>query len=818
MSETPNIKNAFLSRQLKRSAGVADADSLTAWLHAIPQPQREQICRLLAAVQTSYEQFDRDLELRSRSLELSSQELTQVNERLRQDTATQRAAIMTLQHTANDLLIRAGLPPIKDDDQDLAALSTLMKKLAEDRESALRESRQSQERFELVIDSTEDGVWDWDVATGQVYFSPRWMGMLGYGPDELPQTQETWRILTHPDDLEDVQPILAAHLQGMTVDYNVQFRMRHKLGEWRWIRARGKVVRRDLNNRPLRMVGTHIDITLQRLHEQEVRDKLHFIEELMEILPNPIYFQGLDGRYLGFNKAWEVFFGKSRRNWIGHSVHELFDPERAILHYQLDLELYRSGGVQSLETQVIGADGSVRDTLYSKAIFSKADGTKAGIIGTIVDITERKNAQRDLEAARDAAEAANRAKSDFLANMSHEIRTPMNGIIGMTDLTLDTAIDETQREYLNLVKVSANALLSIINDILDFSKIEAGRVTIEATEFDVRQTIEEILRPLQLRAHSKGLQLLTTMDERIPASLIGDPLRLRQVLTNLVGNAIKFTERGEIAVSAAVTTQGAQHTGLRISVRDSGVGIAADKLELIFESFSQADSSTTRQYGGTGLGLIISRRLVELMEGQLWVESTVGQGSTFHFTLQLQRADAVPPPLELSALQTLLPTMLAPNAPGAPSAPSAPSAPVAPSAAETQCTGLAILLAEDNRINQTLALKLLSKMGHRVQLAETGVQALALYQTQSFDLILMDVQMPEMGGIEATQAIRQLEHPQGRRIPIIALTAHAMQSDEEKCLAAGMDGYLTKPIDRQKLQDTLERFASAAGSQQSVVG
>ncbi|TAK91072.1 MAG: PAS domain S-box protein [Burkholderiaceae bacterium] len=798
MSETPNIKNSMLLRQLKRAASVSNLEGLTDWLQHIPQPQREHVCKLLALVQTYYEQSERDLDLRSRSLDLSSRELTQVNERLRQETATQHAAIRTLRLTANELLANAGLPSISADDQDLAGLSALMKQLAEEREIALKESRQSQERFELVIDSTEDGIWDWDIDNSHVYYSPRWLDMLGYGPDELPQNPETWRMLVHPDDMEDVRPILAAHLQGLTVDYNVQFRMRHKEGDWRWIRARGKVVRRDQHNRPQRMVGTHIDITLQRQHEQEVRDKLHFVEELMEILPNPIYFQGLDGRYLGFNKAWEKFFGKSRRNWIGHTVHELFDSELANQHHQLDVELYRDGGVQSFETQVVLPDGTVRDTLYSKAVFSKADGTKAGIIGTIVDITERKNAQRELEAARDAAEAANRAKSDFLANMSHEIRTPMNGIIGMTDLALDMALDQMQREYLNLVKVSSNALLSIINDILDFSKIEAGRITLEETEFDLRHTIEEIIRPLQLRAQDKGLQIITIEDEPIPGKLVGDPLRLRQVLTNLVGNAIKFTERGEIIVRTSLVGSNAAATTLQVSVQDTGIGIPADKLELIFQSFSQADTSITRQYGGTGLGLTISRRLVELMGGKIWVDSTPGWGSTFHFTLKFKHAAASLPASTQPTLTATGKSNVARQTP-------------------VQNHRLDILLAEDNRINQTLACTLLEKMGHRVTVADTGVQALLLYKKQNFDLILMDVQMPEMGGIEATQAIRQLEHGHDRHIPIIALTAHAMQGDEQKCLEAGMDSYLAKPIHRKKLQETLEHFENHL-RQQSATG
>lgn len=776
--------HVILVRQLKHSANVTDAASLDKWLASMPLDTREQVSALLQAVHASYVQFDHDLQLHSHNLELLSLDLAQSNEKLRKDSASQCAAIETLRQTANSLLEQSGMSALSPADQSLEALSALIKQLIQERATALEESHKNQERLQLAIDSTDNGLWDWNVADQHVYFNPRWFEMLGYTSNELPMTFETWKNLSHPIDMEEIEPILKAHLAGLTSDYQVEFRMRHKNGEWRWIRSRGKVVTRGLSHQPLRMVGTHTDITLQRRHEQEIREKLHFIEELLEIIPNPVYFKNLDGKYLGFNKAFGTLFGKSRKNWVGQDVYALFDAERAAYHHQLDMQLYAQGGVQTFEAQVVSADGSIHDVIYSKAIFSKADGTPDGILGIITDITERKHAELELQAAKNAAEAANRAKSDFLANMSHEIRTPMNGIIGMTDLTLGTKLDSDQREYLRLVKISADSLLEIINDILDFSKIEAGRLQIEQAELNLWQTVEESIKPLQLRASDKHLKLLTTIDERIPRLLIGDPLRIRQVLINLVGNAIKFTHQGEINVNVTLEQQRMHSVRLHFSVRDTGIGIPADKLDQIFESFSQADTSTTRKFGGTGLGLTISRRLVELMAGKLWVESVAGSGSTFHFCVNFTLPSA---PLDAVSITAHAEHGLA--------------------AAPNDAIKLHILLAEDNAINQKLALTLLAKMGHTVELACNGLQAVELYQKNTFDVVLMDVQMPEMGGFEATEQIRYIDKAQNRHTPIIALTAYAMQGDEQKCLAAGMDDYLTKPLDKHKLQNTLQRFA-----------
>jgi two-component system sensor histidine kinase/response regulator len=669
------------------------------------------------------------------------------------------------------------------------------------------------------------------------------------------------------------------------------------------------------------------DVAIQKAHdglEKRVEERTAYLNALIENSPLAILVLDSSEKVQLCNPAFEQMFQHSRLEIIGKSADGLL-AEGSLLAEARGISRGTLGGTPvNLVTRRKRKDGSLVDVeLHGVPLV--VNGQVVGSLGIYQDISVRKRAEEAMQQAKEEAEASSRAKSEFLANMSHEIRTPMNGIMGMTELVLDTELDSEQREYLNMAKMSADSLLSLINDILDYSKIEAGKLEIDAIDFHLGDTIGDTMKTLSFRAHQKGLELAYDVQPDVPDALLGDPGRLRQTIVNLIGNAIKFTESGEVILSVQTDCKTSDDIQLHFTISDTGIGIPAEKQAAIFEAFTQADGSMSRTYGGTGLGLTISSRLVALMRGRIWVESELGKGSRFHFTahfgLQKLPARKIVPrdPVTLRDMRVLVvddnatnrqilikmlgnwrtkPTAvesgakaivslreaqgLGRNYPlilvdaqmpemdgfalaecikrnpewgGAtimmlssagqrgdakscrelgvaayltkpvrqtelldailtalgtrPTKEAAPALVTRHSLRENSLP-LRILLAEDNTVNQVLAVRLLEKRGHRVTVAGNGKEALAALEKDSFDLVLMDVQMPEMDGFEATAAIREIEKTSGNHLPVIAMTAHAMAGDRERCLEAGMDDYIAKPIRPQELEELLKRFSLAA--------
>ena len=527
----------------------------------------------------------------------------------------------------------------------------------------------------FALNEAMDGLWDWEVDTGAVFFSPQLKRMLGYGPDEMAPVLTTWTNNVHPDDAPTVMAALARHLEGRSARYEAEYRLRNRNGNWLWVQDRGRVCERDAQGRPTRLVGMVQDISAARAAASELERHRHQLEALVE---------------------------------------------------------------------------------------------------------QRTAA---LSIAKEAAETANRAKSSFLANISHELRTPLAAIIGMTGLALNRVSDPVARDRLGKAEQASQLLLQLIGDILDFSKIEAERLTIEAVPFMLGEVVDGVMQLAAQRALDKGLSLRCVLPPALAGRpLLGDPLRLKQVLLNLVDNAVKFTSQGEVCLSLRDDTPASQPPGgttlLHVEVRDTGVGIAAEALPRLFQPFEQADNSMTRRYGGTGLGLAISKRLVEHMGGQIGVSSTPGQGSVFWCTMPLQ-----------------------PTAPPLPNPDSARPLPAALLALKARHAGAPVLLADDEPVSREVTQCLLEEAGLVVQVAADGQAALEVAQRTPLALILLDMQMPRLDGLATTRAIR--DGGPNRGTPVLAITANAFDDDRQRCLAAGMDGHLTKPLVPELFYDTL---------------
>jgi PAS domain S-box-containing protein len=691
-----------------------------------------------------------------------------------------------------------------------------------------------EQRFRSFVENINDILFVLTPAGEFSYVSPQWHQAFGY---QLSETiGQPFQSFIHADDVSTCSAFMQRIIETGESHSGVTYRVRCKDGGYLWYRANASRVLDPVTGTfTLLGIGRDITESLQaetalremasslEAQSNEIRQINESLEQRVEERTKESYeaHQRLSGIIEGTNAGtweWNVQTGETVFNerWaemIGYSLEELaplsietwmriahshdIEVGGTLLqkHFNGELDYYE------LDVRMMHKSGHWIWVLNRGKVTRWAeDGKPLLMQGTHQDITERKRIEKELQHARDLAEAANLAKSEFLATMSHEIRTPMNGIIGMTGLLLETGLTHEQREYTGIVKKSGDNLLSLINDILDFSKIEARKLDMEMIDFDLRITVEDTADMLAGRAIDAGLKLICRIEADVPTYLKGDPGRLRQVITNLAGNAIKFTPHGEVVISASLTSDQGGSVLILFEVRDTGIGIPPSRCAAVFEPFTQADGSTTRKYGGTGLGLAICKQLVELMGGEIGVKSAEGQGSTFWFTARFEK--------QIGQTSKIL------------------EIPEGSRGTVTRHTesefaerGVRILLAEDNIINQKVAQNILGKLGYRADLVANGFEAVRALEMIGYDIVLMDCQMPEMDGFEATAVIRDLQSKVlNHNVPIIAMTANAMKGDREKCLEVGMDDYLAKPVKKDELAKVVERWTLRPGHVQGIVG
>ena len=647
--------------------------------------------------------------------------------------------------------------------------------------------REHQQRLEMALEGGDLGYWDWNVKTGYVYYSAHYHVMLGYEVGELEERIDTCINLTHPEDRPAKSIIIEDHMTGKTENYEVTNRLRRKDGSYAWVVSRGRVYQRDNDGSPLKMSGTHLDITDRKSIEDELARRHAMLENVINGVSDAIIIADFQQKIMMCNDAVFSLFGKAPIDLIGQPLDSLYqDAVQTPVPDSMSQSIASNLRPSSKIINCIRHDASIFPGETITSPLRDESGQAQGSISVIRDVTERLKGEEVIRIAKEEAELASRTKSEFLANMSHEIRTPMTAILGYADL-LDDAIEHGdlahQKDCVDTIRRNGHHLLQVINDILDLSKIEAGYMTLEKIDCNPREMIQDVVGILSPRAKEKGISLSLRFEGLIPSRIQSDPTRVKQVLFNLVGNAVKFTEEGSVTVTVQAFRDNTRPDyRLSFEVRDTGIGMSPSQQKNLFTPFTQADSSMSRRFGGTGLGLTIVKRLSEMLDGDIRVNSQPGQGSAFTFVLGTG----------------LSPIRPATNNAQSHSASSSPATTEVRILRPNSLNGMKILLVEDGPDNQRLISFLLKKAGSTVQICEHGQQAIDLLfglEPVSFDLVLMDMQMPVLDGYNATMELRQ----RGFKSPVIALTAHAMSGDREKCIDAGCDDFLSKPIDKNTL-------------------
>ena len=912
------------------------------------------------------------------------EKMGELSRRLRDEGAVADYEVVIKKKDGSFIFVSTASVLRKDDTGKVLGVEGLFRDITE-RKRAEEALRDSEERWQFALEGSGDGVSDWNAKTNKVYFSRQWKVMLGFEEHEIGDTLNEWTKRIHPEDRERVLGDIGRFLREESPVYLSDHRLRCKDGSYKWILSRGKIVSRTQEGIPLRVIGTHTDITERkqveealRLHNEEVGRERRNLELIFDSVQVGLLLVDVEGVVRRANDNFGQLVGRPveeilgcrpgealscanlylTRQRCGDTPHCQTCPIRALLRRVLQEGLSVWGVEVNKEIARDGERRSLWLNLNGNPL--EIDGRR-NVLLSVIDITSRKSLELSLAKAKEEAEAASRAKSEFLANMSHEIRTPMNGVIGMSGLLLDTELAPKQRQYAQIVRSSGESLLSLINDILDFSKIEARKLELETIDFDLRTTLEDVAEMLAVRAQEKGLEMVCMVAPEVPAWLRGDPGRLRQIIINLGANAVKFTHRGGVTIQARLAAENGLRATVRFSVTDTGIGIPKDKLSILFTPFTQVDGSTTRKYGGSGLGLAISKQLVELMGGQIGVESEENKGSTFWFTALFEKQPAAQAhrlqpvadlkglkalvvddhdanrllvtrlltswgcrfaeaadgksalvmlvqaardgdPFQVALLDNLMPGMYGPElgrmikedpeirdtrlimmtslaqrgdaarleqigfsgyltkplrqfhlreclalVMGQERSPAAKT--VTPlvtrhTISEARKRRVQILLAEDNSTNQMVSLEILEKLGYRADAVADGKEAINALQKLSYDLVLMDCEMPKLDGFEATRIIRSWKLGNGERtatdegatgkgdagvqvstsryrassIPIIALTAYAMKGDRERCLEAGMNDYLSKPIQPEELSRTLDRWLEKSLDERGAAG